>query len=239
MANYWQKALNAVFYANPVKLQQLIDEGHFYKQLLTDTGLLENPLPIWRIPQMWEDCIHDSNDWSEKARPDVIDFLDRVHQIKAILSKEFGIEYTPVDYAAYRSELCMYEPDDSMEEVLMVEDAKVFCNSERRLIDIELFCASEKYNYVRVKELLLQGANPSVPVPEYEMSLYTIIGADCACYFDDISSALDFVHHDPVDDDTMHRLLRVAADEMMFQLLREYDTTPMDQRVGGRYTVEE
>ena len=54
MSNYRNQAINAAFYADPVLLKQLIDEGHFSKSLIDDTGMLNVPFPIWRIPQCWE-----------------------------------------------------------------------------------------------------------------------------------------------------------------------------------------
>ena len=54
MSDYTQKAINAAFYADPGLLRKLIDEGTFPKSLIDDTGILNTPFPIWRIPQCWE-----------------------------------------------------------------------------------------------------------------------------------------------------------------------------------------
>ena len=85
MPNYYQKAINAAFYANPVKLQKLIDEGHFPARLLEDTCLLTRPFPIWRIPQCWEDAIGDVSHWSKPVQYLIADFKARVFQVKEIL----------------------------------------------------------------------------------------------------------------------------------------------------------
>ena len=235
MANYWQKALNAVFYANPVKLQKLVDEGHIYPLLLKDTAFFYAPLPIWRIPQLWEDTIHDPDDWKEESQGTVASFLERVHQVKDILQKAFGIEYTPVDYHSFLSDLSFREEEDTIEEILGVDDVNCYVDSERRLIDIELYCAREKYDFAKVKELLLQGANPNVPIPDDDSNLYDDIGVDCAFYSIEIWPYIEEDQHEPVDGDMMYNLLRSAAEESLYRLVEQYDTTPEGQR---RHEVE-
>lgn len=238
MANYWQKALNAVFYANPVKLQRLIDEGHLCPQLLKDTGLLSTPLPIWRIPQMWEDTLHDPKDWNKCCQVAIAAMLERVTKVKAILHEAYGIEYTPVDYQEYQSDLSIFEPDESPADILYVDDVNTYVGNGRRLIDVELYCAREQYDYARVKELLLQGANPNVPVPDDEGSLYAAIECDCSFYSIEIWPYIEDEQHEPVDAGIMYNLLRHTADEMMYQLIKKYDTTPPDQRTYRGYAGE-
>lgn len=222
MANYYQKAINAVFYANPVKLQQLIDEGHFYNRLLEDTGLLSNPLPIWRIPQLWEAAIGDVSEWSKHVQYLVKDFKSRVHQVKDILGKSFDIEFTPVDYQQYTGDFYASTPDESIEDAFMVSDIKEVYVNGARPIDVELYCAGVKFDFARVEELLKQGANPRAAMEDADCYLSSRIGDECAFLSVNLSHIWKSPRHESLDEEEMSDLVGSAAHEEMFRLLNKY-----------------
>ena len=79
---------------------------------------MSRPFPIWRIPQCWEEAIGEVKDWSPKYREAAQEFLGRVHQIKAIYQRTFGIEFGDIDYHRYIEDFGGYEEEDSIAYVL-------------------------------------------------------------------------------------------------------------------------
>jgi len=225
MTNYYQKAINAVYYANPAKLQQLIDEGHFYTCLLENTGLLTNPLPIWRIPQLWEASLGRAKDWNRDIRYLVADFLARIHEVKEILAKSFGVEYTPIDYQQYTWDFYAAKPNESIEEALCLDNIEEAYVNGARPIDVELYFAGVSFDFARAEMLLKEGADPNQPLDEYDNYLYDRIDGEGAFLQLNINTAWKYTFRPPVDDEKMADLVGSAAHEQMFDLIRKYSQT--------------
>ena len=135
MPNYFQKAINAAFYANPVKLQKLIDEGHFNVRLLEDTGFMTKPFPIWRIPQCWEAAIGDVSHWNKEVQYLITDFKSRVIQVKEIFRNSFNIEFSPIDYRQYTDDFYAARSDESIEEAFWLDSIEDAYKNGARPID--------------------------------------------------------------------------------------------------------
>ena len=238
MANYWQKAINAVFYANPVKLQQLIDEGHFYPFLLDNIGLMTRHFPIWRIPQCWEAAIGNVSDWTKEKQYLVSDFLTRVYQVKEIFRKSFGIEFTPVDYQQYTDDFYAAKADESIEEALWIDSIEEAYRNGARPIDVELYYAGVRFDFARAEELLKQGANPETPLDEEDAYLTGRIGDECAFLSTNLDRVLFFEERRDVDDEDMSDLVGWAAHEQMYDLMRKY-YNPLEEEVEQHLSERE
>lgn len=231
MADYWQEAIDAVFYANPEKVKELIEGGHFYPRLLKSTGLLDSTFPIWVIPQFWEAAIRDPQEWIKESRPIVTDFFLRVHQVKDILHEAFGIDFSPVDYSQFLQELEIYDADDTIEDILGDNYMEMYCSHGRRLIDVELYCAWMRFDLPKMKELLLAGANPNEDVPDDVESLYDVLSCDCAYFSIEIWHYMENKQQDPVEDCMLYKLLRKASCEYLYSFIEQYDATPPEKRI--------
>lgn len=237
MANYYQRAINAVFYANPVKLQQLIDEGHFYSRLLEDTGLMTKPFPIWHIPQCWEAAIGNVANWTKERQYLVADFLTRVHQVKEIFSKSFGIEFTPVDYQKYTDDFYAAKADESIEDALWLDSIEEAYKNGARPIDVELYYAGVRFDFTRAEELLKQGANPEAPLDEEDAYLTDRIGTEAAFLSTNLDRVFFFEERRDVDDEDMADLVGWAAHEQMYDLIMKYykaQEDELDQNLSER-----
>ena len=231
MPNYFQKAINATFYANPVKLQQLIDEKNFYSRLLEDTGLLSKPFPIWRIPQCWEEAMgNDPNEYNKEDRDTVRDFMERNQKIKHIFQSTFHVEYTPIDYQAYSGDYFAADPDYTQEDI--VDDPiEVLAKYGTTQQDVDLYCAVERFEYPKVIELLKQGANPYSPTCDGDRSsnAFWRIEVECSHLLTNKLAFAVFTEEyerRPVGWEECGDLVGWAAHEKMFRILEEYNTCP-------------
>ncbi len=226
MTNYYQKSINAVFYANPEKLQQYIDEGNFPKELLSDIGPLSRPFPIWRIPQCWEEAMGDDASIYEEEKV-VADFMARNKKMKELFQNTFGVEYTPIDYQSYSEDYYSCDPDETDEEIIDPETPESLAKFGTTPLDIELYCATVRFEYQKVIELLKKGANPraATSADEWDEGAYERIGAECSylctCR---LSYAWNPKGHTPVGSDEIRDLIGWAAHEKMYRCLKEYDT---------------
>lgn len=232
MANYYQRAINAVFYANPVKLQQLIDEGHFYTRLLEDCGLLAKPFPIWRITQCWEAAMGDDpTAFSESCRAEVTDFMARNRQVKEIFQKTLHVEFTPIVYQDYWENFYCMEPYASVEDIIDYTP-KALAKVGTRQIDIDLYCAVEKFEFSRVIELLKAGANPNANMTtdeDDESTALDRIGMECSYLCTcQLSFAWSPKNHTCVGHHEIGDLVGWAAHETMSRCLEQYSTWPVE-----------
>lgn len=230
MANYYQKAINAVFYANPVKLQQLIDEGHFYNRLLEDTGLLSKPFPIWRITQCWLEAIGDNvENYIEETREELADFIERNKQIQEIFRTQFNVEFTPINYQDYWQDFYCEDPSSSEEDCLDYESPEVLAKLGTTQLDIDLYCAVVKFDFPQVIDLLKKGANPGAPTSDdkYDGGAFERIGTECSylCTCQLSYAWKKDYEHNSVEDE-VGDLVGWAAHEAMDRVLNEYNTIP-------------
>ena len=226
MPNYKDKAINAVFYAHPDRLQELIDEGNFPQELLEDVGLLTRPFPIWRITQCWEEAMgDDASAYREKKK--VADFMARNKAVKVIFQKAFNVEFAPIDYQSYWENFYANDPNESDEDNISAQETVALAKYGTTPLDIELYCAVEKFDFPRVKELLEKGANPRASTEvndESDEGCMTRIDTECSylctCR---LSFAWNPKENDPVGDDEIGDLIGWAAHETMYRLLEKYD----------------
>lgn len=228
--DYKKQCIKAAFYAHPDRLQKLIDAGNFDRGLLDDIKFRPDvpAFPIWRIPQCWKIAIGDVEGYRDEIQDTVKDFVSRNEAVMNIFASQFGVEYTPIDLQQYHE--CFYseDPDWSDEEVFD-EDPKVLMKKfGTRLIDIQLYCAVERFDFPRVKELLEQGANPYVEVYEDgSATSFDRIGTECSFLCTcQLSYAWDAKRKDPIDHQEIGDLIGWAAHESMYRWMEEYTTVP-------------
>lgn len=239
MANYYQKAINAVFYANPVKLQQLIDEGHFYNRLLEDTGLLSKPFPIWRITQCWLEAIGDNvEDYIEETREELAAFIERNKQIWEIFRTQFNVEFTPIDYQDYSDNFYAAYPDETDVDIVDGETPDTLTKYGTTQLDLDLYCAVERFDFPQVILLLQKGANPYARVSrDGSMEAFSRIADECSYL---CTCRLSYAwkakyQHNSIGEEEGHDLIGWAAHEAMYRTLEKYNTIPEEPEVTPTY----
>lgn len=225
MPDYEQKAIKAVFYAHPDRLQRIIDEGHFRVDLLEDINLLSNPFPIWRITQCWEEALGDdaTTYMEEKA---VADFMARNQKVKAIFQRNFGIEYMPINYQTYWEDYYSRDPEELDTNIISPDKVKVLSKLGTTQLDVELYCAVVKFDLPRIKELLVKGANPWATMDKddrWDDGAWGRIDSECAflctCR---LAYAWNAVEEPPLDDSEIKDLIGWAAHERVYRCLERY-----------------
>lgn len=229
MSNSKQEALEAAFYANPESLRRLIDEGSFPCPLIDDIGLLSSPFPIWRIPQCWEIAMGtDPTIYREEIRHIVEDFMARNAKVKAIFAESFSTVYTQIDYQRYHDHFFAADPEESDEDIIMEDNWDEIYKYGTRNIDLKLFCAAERFDFPRVKELLEQGADPNAPAySDASGCTFSRIGVECSYLCTcQLSWAWNPSKLYPVDERMIGDLVGWAAHETMYRWIEKYTTIP-------------
>lgn len=230
--DYRKQCIKAAFFALPDRLQALIDKGQFDKGLLEGINLGEGipPLPVWRIPQLWKIAIGvDIENYIDTAQDDLRDFVARNDAVMDIFVKTFGVEYSTIDFQKYHE--CFYseEPDWSYEDFTSDVNPEFLLEEfGTRPQDIELFCAVERFDFTRVKELLEQGATPYAKVYEDgSCNCYERIEMEnsflCTCQ---LCWAWSPERYSPIGEREIGDLIGWAAHETMYQWLDKYNTFP-------------
>lgn len=229
----WNKqSIKAAFYALPDRLQKIIDAGNFNKDTLFDDVLYYTDMegfPIWRIPQCWKIAIGDVNMYRDSCQDAVRDFVKRNDAVMEIFAREFGVEYTTIDFQKYHE--CYYseEPDWSDEDIISDAEAEVLKKKfGTRPVDVQLFCAVVRFDFPRVKELLEQGANPYATVyDDGSGDAFSRIGDECSylctCC---LSWAWDTEKYEPLEHHELEDLIGWAAHETMYAWMKKYNTVP-------------
>lgn len=218
--------IKAAFYAHPERLQEMIDVGKFDKELLVDIKFRPDvpAFPIWRIPQCWKIAMGDVDDYRDEIQETVKDFIARNNAVMDIFATHFGVEYTPIDFQQYHE--CFYseDPEWSDEEIFDEDPAVLMKKFGTRPIDIQLYCAVERFDFPRVKELLEQGANPYVEVYEDgSANSFNRIGDECSYLCTcQLSYAWDTKRDDALDHNEIEDLIGWAAHETMYQWMEKY-----------------
>ena len=226
------QCIKAAFYALPDRLRELIDSGNFDKELLQDIHLGTDipAFPVWRIPQCWKIAIgEDLNAYSDSVKEELRNFVVRNDKVMDIFAKEFGVEYGPIDFQQYHECFFSEDPDWTDAEILDGEDPKVlFEKFGTRPIDIQLYCAAERFDFPRVKVLLEQGANPYKEAYEDGSSdSFSRIGDECSYL---CTCCLSWAWHpkryDPLEHHELEDLIGWAAHETMYRWIEQYNTVP-------------
>lgn len=242
MSDYTQKAINAAFYADPGLLRKLIDEGTFPKSLIDDTGILNIPFPIWRIPQCWEIAMGtDPAIYRDEIQGNVADFMERNATVKALFAEVFSVEYSPVDFQLYHDYFFSHDPDESDEDIVLEDNWSEIYKFGTRDLDIQLYCAVARFDFPRVKELLEKGADPYAPASsDVSDSSYMRIDVECSFLCTcQLSWAWNPSRRYPLDARTLGDLIGWAAHETMFDLITRNTTVEKHEPYKPDYVFQE
>ncbi len=242
MNNYRNQAIDAAFYANPELLRRLIDEGNFPTALIEDIGILNAPFPIWRIPQCWEIAMGtDISIYLDEVKNEVADFMERNAKVKSIFAEAFSVEYSPIDYQQYHMNFYEYAPDDTDDDIIMEDNMAEIYKYGTRNIDLELYCAVCRFDFLKVKELLDAGADPYAPaLCDASDNSIGRMGDECSFLCTcQLSWAWKPKRHYQVDRMIIGDLVAWAAHETMYKWIEKYTTIHEDLLFDPDYVFME
>lgn len=225
MPDYDWKAINAVFYARPDKLQKLIDKGQFRLGLLENIGRLNSPFPIWRITQCWEAAMgDDASKFTDEKN--VADFMARNKKVKEIFKDSFNVEFSPINYQSYWDCFFSNDPNEPDSKIIDPEKAKALSEYGTTELDVALYCATVKFDFQRVKDLLEKGANPRARMYmdfHSDEGAYDRICSECSylctCR---LSYVWDSKNEPALDNYQIEDLVGWAAHETMKRVMEDY-----------------
>ena len=145
------------------------------KSALEDVNLYSIPTPLYHLTllnqmvfdtEYWTDLVDDKQKvvvWMEERTKSVIDFWKEYYGVEELPQPKYE-DYTIDDFFC-----AMLEDDD---EDILDAPKDVLIQSGCREIDLDLYLATDRFQFNKAETLLMQGANPSAPLLRCEDSEY-------------------------------------------------------------------
>lgn len=232
-----QRALITAVVLNDVEetrtiLAKLEDMGQ-----LEDIKLLSKPFPLHYISLCNEVMWRDIDEWKDKEMAKRN--RDKSYAMVEFWKEFYGVsDFSPIDYRKYYEDfLCAY-PDDTDEDIMWAPKSK-FIEAGNREIDVDLYCAVCRFDFDRTQQLLDMGANPNIALyekPESELNKWEKhdgchaldkVGTEESFLIQETlwllkEAETDMVKRSWIDDNTISKLLGIAAYSEMYRLLDKY-----------------
>ena len=151
----------------------------------------------------------------------------------------YGVDRFPrIEYRTYSDDNFFCAWDDETDEDLLFHPKVEFLALGKREIDLDLYCAVERFQFDRVEELLKQGANPGAEiydglnegdVPFDSWSAIDRIDGEvcflCCETMDFVRQLLGKQAHWFIGEMLFQNLMSLAAHSEMSELLKKYEKT--------------
>lgn len=154
-----RELVRAVFLNDVERTTRLISELDGEDRLMSDIGVLSVPFPLYYITLCNYKIWHDIDEWKDKA-------WAQSNKTKTLAMLRFwqGYSISPesekINYSDYHYHILCDDPNRSDDDIL--SDPKIgYMEAGCREIDVDLFCAVMRFDFDKVKALLLDGANPN------------------------------------------------------------------------------
>ena len=145
------------------------------KSALEDVNLYSIPTPLYHLTllnqmvfdtEYWKDLVDDKQEvvvWMEERTRRVVDFWKEYYGVEELPQPKYE-DYTIDDFFC-----AMLEDDD---EDILDAHKDVLIQRGCREIDLDLYLATDRFQFNKAETLLMQGANPSAPLLRCEDSEY-------------------------------------------------------------------
>lgn len=246
--SYRNVLVTAVYHNFPEAVSQLLDCVEFDKELLKDIGLEDarNPYPIYLITQCYK--VIFSGNFIDSVMPWIVEQRKNTVRMLDIWKAKLGIDADrPVNYHKYKSSFYSDEDDADYEDVFCFDKLQDFLDNGCKKIDVDLYMAVNKFQYDKVRELILQGANPDanlVPVGGDESDPYNCrsrVGDESAYLSCEVLPLLTDKYHGwvinyPVNATQVENVIGYAAHEVMWDVMMKSNNK---SGAGGRHLLDE
>ncbi len=225
-----QKYINAVLNIDVEGLEHLLKTEPFEREML-DRLLPSCPkgCSILWIIQCWEIILAHPKEWNEEFQGKVIQRQKRNLEIKRIFEDKLQAKFIPVDFQKSPFHFFRSEEDESVEDILD-KSREELNDMGFRDLDIDLYCAVDKFDFGETERLLREGANPNVLVDdvfddEVDMNCLNRVGMELG--FLEVTQLQNLILGDEYVTSDYYRyltdLVGLAAHKKMYSLLLEYD----------------
>lgn len=205
------------------------------KAIIDDIALFSHPFPLHYITLCYEAIWRDADDWEDKEWANAT--KNSTNAMLEFWKEYYGVDSFPrIEYRTYSEDDFYCAKDDETDEDLLFHSKSELVAFGNREIDLDLYCAVERFQFDKVEELLRQGANPRAEiydglnnhdVPFDSWSAIDRIDGEvcflCCETMDFMRQLLSKKAHWFIGEMLFHNILSLAAHSEMYELLRKYE----------------
>ncbi len=162
-----QQFETAVFTINTTEFKRLLDSEAFNPSWLVSTPSTNGKhFPMYWITLCYEIVLGNPEDWKEHIRPLISKRIEDIKIIKQLFEDYFHVNLEPLDFINPQYDL--YNKafiTDKIKDVFEFPDNVTKNHSE---LDIQLFMAVERMDFIEAQRLIGLGANPDEEFKEYD-----------------------------------------------------------------------
>ena len=205
------------------------------KAIIEDIALFSRPFPLHYVTLCYEAIWRDADKWKDKEWANA---AKKSTDVMIEFWKEYyGVESFPrIEYRIYNEDDFYCAWDDETDEDILFKPKSEFISYGKREIDLDLYCAVERFQFEKVEELLKQGANPRAEIYDGLNNLDVPFDSWSAIDRIDVEvgflccETMSFLHqlfskqaHWFLGEMLLHNILGLAAHSEMGKLLKEYE----------------
>ena len=160
IANYNEHtfALLKAVASNDVEQTRALITKDECKSIIDDTALFLRPFPLHYVTLCYEAIWRDADERKDKEW--ALAVQNSTNAMIEFWKEYYGVDGFPrIEYHIYNEDFyCAW--DDETDEDILFKPKSEFIAFGKREIDLDLYCAVERFQFDKVEELLKQGANP-------------------------------------------------------------------------------
>ena len=217
MDNY-EKLLSAVYFNDAATAIQLMETNDYPNECLDN--ILSMDIPIYYITQCYARLLSDDT-WNEKGMPIILSMRKGCSELMSYWNTKFNYPVEQeLDYTSYTDLFFAAFPDDTDDDLLSFTVQELL-NMDYRQVDIDLYCATVRFQYEEVERLLKLGANPEINLCDSQA--LNRICIECAFLGTEITPECERFYANrslvPIQPHHICNLIGWAAHEKMYDLL--------------------
>ena len=204
------------------------------KAIVDDIALFSRPFPLHYVTLCYEAIWRDADKWEDKEW--ALAVQNATNAMIEFWKEYYGVDGFPrIEYRTYCYDFYCAWDDETDEDILFMPKSE-FIAFGKREIDLDLYCAVERFQFDRVEEMLKQGANPRAEI--YDGLNDSDVAFDCFSAIERIDfeawflrvETMSFLHqlfskqaHWFISEQLFHNILSLAAHSEMSALLEKYE----------------
>ena len=205
------------------------------KAIIEDIALFSRPFPLHYVTLCYEAIWRDADKWKDKEWANA---AKKSTDVMIEFWKEYyGVESFPrIEYRIYNEDDFYCAWDDETDDDILFHSKGEFIALGKREVDLDLYCAVERFQFDKVEELLKQGANPraeiynglndnDVPFDSWSAidRIDGEVGFLCCETMSFMRQLLSKQAHWFLGEQLFHNILSLAAHSEMSALLEKYE----------------
>ena len=205
------------------------------KAIIEDIGLFSRPFPLHYVTLCYAAIWRDADDWKDKEWANAA--KNSTDVMIEFWKEYYGVDSFPrIKYRTYCEDDFYCAWDDETDEDILFKPKSEFIALGKREIDLDLYCAVERFQFDKVEELLKQGANPraeiynglndnDVPFDSWSAidRIDGEVGFLCCETMSSMRQLLSKQAHWFLGEQLFHNILSLAAHSEMSALLEKYE----------------